>query len=74
MVHAQQNDKEKLKEMEGENKRAKTGNFNFSQQMSYGMNRSQFHQKSSGLTPLYFSDLVLNFRQDTHERAPGSKS
>ena len=47
MVYDQQIEEANNKEKERENKRARTGSFNFSQPKSEGENHSQFHPKSS---------------------------
>lgn len=62
MVRAQQIKKEKIKKKEKENKRARTGGFNFSQQRLDGRNRSQFLQKSFAPTPSSSSAQVLKLR------------
>ncbi|XP_069143544.1 uncharacterized protein [Solanum lycopersicum] len=51
MTHAQQVEGDKLREQSKENKKARTRNYDYSQQKSSGRNRSQFQQKSSTLVP-----------------------
>ncbi|PHT75784.1 hypothetical protein T459_19306 [Capsicum annuum] len=62
MFYALQIEEEKHKERDRENKRARTGSFNFSQPRSEGGDHSQFHQKFSSLTPTSTSAPVPMFR------------
>ena len=51
MTHAHQVEGDKLKEQAMENKKARTGNYDYSQQKSSGGNRSQGQQKFSAPSP-----------------------
>ncbi|KAK4737027.1 hypothetical protein R3W88_000724 [Solanum pinnatisectum] len=51
ITQAQQVEGDKLREQPKENKKARTSNYEYSQQKSGGENRSQFQQKSSALAP-----------------------
>ena len=51
MTHAQQVEGDKLREHVKENKKARTGNYDYSQQKSCGRNRSQGQQKFLAPTP-----------------------
>ncbi|KAF3648996.1 hypothetical protein FXO37_19182 [Capsicum annuum] len=74
MTHDQQVEEEKIKMREKQNKRAKTGSFNFAQPKSEGGNRSQFCPKSSVPVPSSSSASVPKFREGNEDRVPGSKS
>lgn len=73
-VHAQQIEEKNLKEKERENKRAKIGSFNFSQRRLEGGNHPHLRQKFSSLSSSLASVLVPKFRNNSRERALGSKS
>ncbi|WMV25251.1 hypothetical protein MTR67_018636 [Solanum verrucosum] len=51
MTHARQVEGDKLREHAKDNKKARTGNYEYSQQKSGGGNRSQFQQRSSAPAP-----------------------
>uniref|UniRef100_M1DZ72 Gag-pol polyprotein n=1 Tax=Solanum tuberosum TaxID=4113 RepID=M1DZ72_SOLTU len=70
MTHAQQVEGDKLREQAKENKKARTGNYDYSQQKSGGGNRWQ--QKFSA--PLSTSVPSPRFYNDQKGRASGSKS
>ncbi|KAF3656828.1 hypothetical protein FXO38_13803 [Capsicum annuum] len=74
MTYAQQIEDQKIKMKEKQNKRAKTGSFNFAKPKSEGGNHSQFHPKSSVLVPSSPSALAHKFRDRNRDRVPGSKS
>ncbi|KAK4737141.1 hypothetical protein R3W88_000838 [Solanum pinnatisectum] len=74
MTHAQQVGGDKLREQAKDNKKASTGNYEYSQHKSGSQNYSQFQQKSSTPTPLSASVPSSKFRQDQKGRASGSKS
>ncbi|KAF3640409.1 putative ribonuclease H protein-like [Capsicum annuum] len=63
MTHAQQIEEQKIKQREKQNKRAKTGSFNFTQCKSKGGNHSQFHHKSSVPSPSIANSPVPKFRE-----------
>uniref|UniRef100_M1DS27 Gag-pol protein n=1 Tax=Solanum tuberosum TaxID=4113 RepID=M1DS27_SOLTU len=65
---------DKLKEQAKDNKKSRTGNYEYSQQKSDGGNRSQFQQKSLAPAPSSASALSSRFQQDQKGRASGSKS
>ncbi|XP_069146574.1 uncharacterized protein [Solanum lycopersicum] len=74
MTHAQQVEGDKIREQTKENKKAKTGNYEYSQQKSGGGNRSQSQQKFSAPAPLSASVPSSKNRYDQKGRAPDSKS
>ena len=74
MTHAQQVKGDKLREQDKENKKARTGNYDYSQQKSGGGNRSQSQQKFSAPTPSSASVLSSKNRYDQKGRELGSKS
>ncbi|KAH0637947.1 hypothetical protein KY290_036496 [Solanum tuberosum] len=74
MTHAQQVEGDKLREQAKETKKARTGNYEYSQQKSGGGNRSHFQQKSSTPSPSSASVLSPRFRKDQNSRTSGSKS
>ena len=51
MTHAQQVKGDKLREQAKENKKSRTGNYDYSQQKSGGGNRTHSKQKFSALAP-----------------------
>ena len=59
---------------EKQNKRARTGSFNFAQPKSEGENHSQFHPKSLVPAPSSASAPALNFKDGKKDRALGFKS
>ncbi|KAF3679341.1 L-ascorbate peroxidase 1, cytosolic [Capsicum annuum] len=63
----------KNKEKVRENKRTRTGSFNFAQPKSKGGNRSQFCPKSSITAPSSASAPVSKFRDGNRDRASGPK-
>ncbi|KAH0723877.1 hypothetical protein KY290_005311 [Solanum tuberosum] len=65
---------DKLREHAKDNKKARTGNYEYSQQKSGGGNCSQVQQKSSALAPSSASAPSSKFRQDQKGKASGSKS
>ncbi|KAF3637893.1 RNA-directed DNA polymerase -like protein [Capsicum annuum] len=66
-------EEQKIKMSKKQNKKAKTGSFNFVQPKSEGRNRSQFHLKSYIPTPSSASATVLKFRDGNRDRASGHK-
>ena len=74
MTHAQQFEGDKLREKAMENKKARTGNYDYSQQKSSGGNRSQGQQKFSAPAPSSASVPSSKIRYDQKSRAPVSKS
>uniref|UniRef100_M1DB29 Gag-pol polyprotein n=1 Tax=Solanum tuberosum TaxID=4113 RepID=M1DB29_SOLTU len=74
MTHAQQVEGDKLREMAKDNKKARIGNYEYSQKKSGSENRSQFHQSSTAPAPSSASAPSPWFRQDQKGRASGSKS
>uniref|UniRef100_M1DCU8 Gag-pol polyprotein n=1 Tax=Solanum tuberosum TaxID=4113 RepID=M1DCU8_SOLTU len=74
MTHAQQVEGDKLREHAKETKKARTGNYEYSQQKLCGGNRSQFQQKSSTPVPSLASVPSPRFRNNQKGRASGSKS
>ncbi len=74
MTHAQQVEGDKLREQAKETKKARTYNYEYSQQKLGGGNRSQFQQKSSIPAPSSASVPSPRFRNDQKGRASGSKS
>ena len=74
ITHAQQIEEQKIKMREKQNKRAKTGSFNFVQPKLEGGNRSQFCPKSSALSPSTASSPVPKFREGNKDRVPGFNS
>ncbi|KAK4716160.1 hypothetical protein R3W88_014498 [Solanum pinnatisectum] len=64
MTHAQQVEGDKLNEQAKENKKARTGNYEYSQQKSGGGNHSQWQQKFSTLAPSSASVPSSRFRND----------
>ena len=74
MTHAQQVEEQKFKTRERQNKRERSGNFNFAHPKSDGGNRSQFCSKSAILAPSSASIPVPKFRDDNRSKASGSKS
>ncbi|PHT94558.1 NAD(P)H-quinone oxidoreductase subunit K, chloroplastic [Capsicum annuum] len=66
-------EEQKIKMREKQNKKAKTGSFNFVQPKSEGRNRSQFHLKSYIPTPSSASAPVLKFRDGNRDKASGHK-
>ncbi|WMV54304.1 hypothetical protein MTR67_047689 [Solanum verrucosum] len=60
--------------MAKDNKKVRTGNYEYCQQKSGGGNCSQFQKKSSSLAPSSASTPSSRFRQDKKGRALGSKS
>ena len=73
MTHAQQVEGDKIREQTKENKKAKTGNYEYSQQKSGGGNRSQSQQKFSAPAPSSASVPSSKNRYDRKGRAPVSK-
>ena len=59
---------------EKQNKRARTGSFNFAQPKSEGGNRSQFLAESAVPALSLASSPAHKFRDGNRDRAPGSKS
>ncbi|KAF3626368.1 putative ribonuclease H protein-like [Capsicum annuum] len=74
MTHALQVEEQKFMTRKRQNKRARSGNFNFAHPKSDGGNRSQFCSKSAIPAPSSASALVPKFRDDNQNKAPGSKS
>jgi len=74
ITHAQHVEGDKLREQAKENKKARTGNYDYSQQKLGGGNRSQFQQKSLAPAPSSASAPSSRFRQDKKGKASGSKS
>ena len=74
MTHAQQVEGDKLREQSKENKKARTRNYDYSQQKSSGRNRSQFQQKSSTLVPSSASVPFSKNKYDQKVKATCSKS
>ena len=73
MNHALQVEGGKIREQAKENKKARTGNYDYSKQKSGGGNHSQGQQKF--LAPIHSSASVPSFnnRYDHKGSAPGSK-
>ncbi|XP_049378221.1 uncharacterized protein LOC125843011 [Solanum stenotomum] len=67
-------DGDKLRETTKDNKKARTGNYEYSQQKSGSGSRSQFQQKSTAPAPSSASAPSPRLRQDQKGRASGSKS
>uniref|UniRef100_M1DL10 Zinc knuckle family protein n=1 Tax=Solanum tuberosum TaxID=4113 RepID=M1DL10_SOLTU len=65
---------DKLREQAKENKKARTGNYDYSQQKSGGGNLLQFQQKSSTPVPSSTSVPSSKFRNNKKGRTSGSKS
>uniref|UniRef100_M1DYB3 Gag-pol polyprotein n=1 Tax=Solanum tuberosum TaxID=4113 RepID=M1DYB3_SOLTU len=65
---------DKLREQAKKSKKARTGNYEYSQQKSSGGNRSQFQQKSLTPAPSSASVPSSKFRQNKKGRASSSKS
>ena len=74
MTHAHQVDGDKLREQAKENKKARTGNYDYSQHKSGGGNRLQGQQKFSAPAPSSASVPSSKNRYDQKGRTPGSKS
>ena len=74
MIHAQQIEEDKSKDMERSNKRFRIGSYNFSQAGSQGGNRSHHSQKNSAPVPSSASVSTPNFGDVSHGGAPGSKA
>ena len=74
MPHAQQVEGDKLREQAKENKKARTVNYDYSQQKLGGGNCLQGQQKFSALDPSLASVSSSKNRYDHKGRAPGSKS
>lgn len=60
VAHAQQIEVEKIKEKERENKKAKTGSLNFSQQSLDGWNYSHFWKEILSPIPIFFPCQCLS--------------
>ncbi|XP_069146888.1 uncharacterized protein [Solanum lycopersicum] len=73
MTHAHQVERDKLREQAKENKKARTGNYDYSQQKSGGGNCSQGQQNFSDPSPLLASVPSSKNRYEQNGRAPGSK-
>ena len=74
MTHAQHVEGDKIKEQAKENKKARNGNYDYSQQKLGGGNCLQGQQKFSALDPSLASVSSSKNRYDHKGRAPGSKS
>uniref|UniRef100_M1DJ59 Gag-pol polyprotein n=1 Tax=Solanum tuberosum TaxID=4113 RepID=M1DJ59_SOLTU len=74
MTHDQQVEDDKLMEHAKENKKARTRNYDYSQQKLGSGNRSQGRQKFSAPTPSSPSVPSFKFRQDQKGRASCFKS
>ena len=74
MTHAQQVEGDKLREKDKENKKARTGNYDLSQQKLGGGNRSQSEKKFSTPIPLSASVPSSKNRHDQKGKALGSMS
>ena len=73
MTHAQQGDGDNFKEHAKENKKSRTGNYDYSQHKSGGGNRSHGQQKFSAPTPSSASVPYSKKMYDQKGRAPVSK-
>ena len=69
MTHDQQVEGDKLREQDNENKKARTGNYNYSQDKSGGGNRAHSQQKFSDPVPLLASVPSSKNRYDQKGRA-----
>ncbi|XP_069150825.1 uncharacterized protein [Solanum lycopersicum] len=74
MTHAQQVEGDKLRQQAKENKKARTGNYDYSQQKSGGGNRSQGQQKFSAQAPSSVSVPSFKNRYEERCRELDSKS
>ena len=74
MTHAQQVEGDKLRQQAKENKKARTGNYDYSQQKSGGGNRSQGQRKFSASTSSSANVLSFKNRYDQKGRASDFKS
>lgn len=74
MTHAQQVECDKLMEQAKENKKDRTGIYDYSQRKSGGGNRPQGQQNFSALAPSSSSVPSSKNRYDHKGRAPDSKS
>ncbi|XP_049378147.1 uncharacterized protein LOC125842910 [Solanum stenotomum] len=74
MTHAQQVEGDKLRELPKNNKKAITGNYEYSQQKSDDGNCSQFQQRSTSPAPSSASAPSSRFQLDQKGRALGCRS
>ncbi|XP_047268026.1 uncharacterized protein LOC124898418 [Capsicum annuum] len=74
MIHAQQIEEDKSKDMERSNKRFRIGSYSFSEAGSQGGNRSHHRRKTSVPTPSSASVPTLNLKDMSHDGSPDSKA